>query len=88
MILNAFNAMCTGVVPPREWEMDGRSGTTYKVELSMGDGTLELQCSDEDIYNKFQAFERYDVDIDLKQTNYEGRKGVKALVTFAQPSEG
>lgn len=87
MIVNLFNAMCTGVIPPREWEMDGRTGTTFKVELSMGDGTMELQCSDEDIYNKFTAFERFDVELDLKQTNYEGRKGVKALIVYAEPAK-
>ena len=84
MIVLVENAMCTGKIPPREWEMEGRTGTTYKVEISDGQGSMELQCSDEDIYNKFEAFQRYDVDIDLKQTNYEGRKGVKALITFAQ----
>lgn len=86
MILNVNNVMCTAKVPPREWEMDGRSGVTYKVEISDGSGSMELQCSDEDIYNKFVPFERFDVEIDLRQTNYEGRKGVKALITFAEVS--
>lgn len=83
MILVAANMMCTAVVEPREWEMEGRSGTTYKVELSDGKGSIELQCADDETYYMFAPFERYNVSIDLRQTNYEGRKGVKALIVNA-----
>lgn len=78
------NAMCTGVVPPNEWEIDGRTGVSYKVELSDGTGNVKLACKDEDTYNTFEAFERYNVELELVQTNYEGRTGVKAQVSYAE----
>lgn len=83
MILVAGNMMCTAVIEPRQWEMENRSGTTYKVELSDGKGSIELQCADEETYYMFAPFERYNVTIDLRQTNYEGRKGVKAFIVGA-----
>lgn len=85
MILTANNVMCTAKNPPREWEFeDGRKGVTYKVELSDGSGNISIACLDEDIYNKFQPFKFHEIELSLEQTNYEGRKGVKAIVSWAQ----
>lgn len=76
--------MCTAKNPPREWEMDGREGVSYKVEISDGTGNVKLSCADEDIYNKFEPFAKFNVEIDLQQTNYEGRTGVKAQISYAE----
>lgn len=85
MILWCDEVMCTAVVPPKAWRMDdGREGTTYRVELSDGTGNISLQCLDGDIHNKFIPFCKHNIKIQLEQTNYEGRKGVKALVVFAE----
>ena len=84
MNLIANNLMCTGKPKPNHWEMDGRKGTTYKVELSDGTGNVALQCIDEDIYNKFEPFQIYDCNFELVATNYEGRAGVKCRVVFAE----
>lgn len=87
MFVQVLNAMCTGKNPPRQWEMDGREGVSYKVEISDGNGNIKIACADEDVYNKFVPFERFNVEIDLQQTNYEGRTGVKAQVSYAEKVE-
>lgn len=85
MILWCDDVMCTAVVPPKSWKLDdGREGTTYRVEISDGTGNISLQCLDEDIQKKFQPFCKHNVKIQLEQTNYEGRKGVKAMVVYAE----
>lgn len=85
MRLVAHRVMCTAKNEPREWAFeDGRSGVTYKVEISDGSGNIQIACLDEDIYNHFTPFAFHEVEISLEQTNFEGRKGVKAMVTFAQ----
>lgn len=88
MKLVANNVMCTAKNEPRQWEFeDGRKGTTYKVELSDGSGNISIACLDEDIYNKFVPFKFHEIELSLEQTNYEGRKGVKAIVSWAMVQE-
>lgn len=87
MFVTVANAMCTGKNAPREWKMDDREGISYKVELSDGTGNIKMACADEDIYNKFEPFERFNVEIDLQQTNYEGRTGVKAQISYAEKAD-
>lgn len=85
MILQVSNVMCTAVIPPKPWKLDnGQEGVTYRVEISDGTGNLSLQCIDGDIHNKFVPFKRHNVTIQLEQTNYEGRKGVKGIITYAE----
>lgn len=82
MKLVGKNLMCTSIPEPREWKMDdGRSGVTYKVELSDGQNSVQINCASMDSYGKFRPFEKFNVEFDLQQTLYDGRRGVKAIVT-------
>lgn len=88
MFVVAQKVMCTAKNPPRDWEMeDGRKGVSYKVEISDGNNNMKIACADEDIYNKFQAFEYYAIEIDLQQTNYEGRTGIKGQISYVEKVE-
>lgn len=87
MKLVASDLMCTSVPAPKSWKMDGREGVTYKVDISDGESTISLPCGTIEVYQRFVPFKRYNVAIDLVQTNYEGRKGVKAFVVGAEQSK-
>ena len=65
MIVSGSNLLCTAKPKPIEWEFEDRKGVTLKVTLSDGEGYLNLKCRDEEIYNKFEPFNFYDVVIEL-----------------------
>lgn len=79
MILSTV-AKCTSKPKPREWTYQDRKGITYKVDISDGESTVQIQCNDIEVYNKFEPFQDYTVSIDLVQTNFDGRLGVKAII--------
>lgn len=66
MIFTCKDAVCVAVKPPKEWQnKEGRSGVTYKVVVGDGSNTIEMRCKDSSIWEKFKAFHKYDLDIDL-----------------------
>lgn len=85
MIINHPNLMCVGVKPPQEWSLDGRSGVTYKVQLSDGTEAIEIKCESGDVYGMFKAFQNYAVALSIVQTSNSGRLGIRASVVGAQP---
>lgn len=87
MKLIAEGVMCTSIPEPKSWKMDDREGVSYKVDLSDGSSTIQLACKGVEVYGSFVPFNRYSVIVDLEQTNFEGRKGVKAQVVRAEPME-
>ena len=78
--------MCVSIPEPRQWEMDGRNGVSYKVDLSDGTSTVQLACKDINVYQVFRPFKKFTVQIELLQTTFDGRKGVKAQIFAAAPS--
>ena len=80
-------AICTAILKPRAWEMEGRNGTTYKVSISDGESNITMQCLNEEVWSNFEVFKPHMIVIDLVQTNYEGRTGVKALIVEAYKDE-
>lgn len=88
MILNHPNLMCTAVPQPREWEMDGNKGVSYKIELSDGSGTVQLPCINGDVWKVFEPFKVYAVSIEVVQQARSGFMGVRARVVSAAVSQG
>lgn len=84
MIVVVPNCMCTGKPDPREWEYEGRSGTSYKVEISDGNSTVQFPVT-EDVYPEFEPFERFNVTLNIEQTDFDGRKGVRCRVIDCEP---
>lgn len=87
MKLICEKCMCTGKPEPREWTMDDREGITYRVEISDGTGNVSLQCDGVEVYEVFEPFAMYEVEIELIPTNYEGRRGTKSMIVYADRVE-
>lgn len=83
----ASDLMCVSIPEPREWDYNGQNGVSYKVDLSDGLSTVQLAVKDIQTYQVFRPFKRFNVQIELLQTSFDGRKGVKAQVIAAQPSK-
>lgn len=88
MIINHPGLMCVGVKQPNEWEIDGRKGVTYKVQLSDGTEAIEIKCADVNVWSQFKAFNNYAVAIEIAQTSNGGRLGIRAQVVGAQAVNG
>lgn len=84
MIINHPNLMCVGIKQPNEWNVDGRTGVTYKVQVSDGTETVEMRCASVDVWSQFKAFKPYAVSISLTQTSNGGRLGIRAEIVGAQ----
>lgn len=81
------NLMCVSIPEPRSWEMNGQAGVSYKVDLSDGTNTVTMACKNIEVYQIFRPFRPFDVEIELVQTNFDGRKGVKAQISSAKVVE-
>lgn len=66
---------------------DGRTGVTYRVDLSDGETNIQINCRNIEVYSKFRPFERFNVEFDLQQTLYDGRRGVKAMVVNCEAAK-
>ena len=86
MKFTAGDLMCVSIPEPRQWEMEGRQGVSYKVDLSDGVSTVQLACKDINVYQVFRPFKKFTVQIELLQTSFDGRKGVKAQIFAASPA--
>lgn len=85
MIINHPNLMCVGVNPPREWEMNGQKGVTYKVQVSDGTQAIEIKCASVDVWQIFKAFKNFSVNFEITQSSNAGRMGIRAQIVGAQP---
>ena len=56
MVVTSPKVMCTGKPEPRAWEFNGRSGVSYKVNISDGSSNLELPVKDAEIWNICDLF--------------------------------
>lgn len=81
------NCMCTGKPEPRAWEMNGRSGVSYKVNLSDGTSALELAVADAETWNAFVPFRMYNVTLEITQVAYESRLSTRTRVCDAEESD-
>lgn len=81
------HAWCCGVKEPREYEFDGRSGVSYKIELTDGQGAIEFPVTEE-IYPLFEPMREYLVDIEFSQVSRQSqwgvRKDIKARIVGAE----
>lgn len=83
MIVNHPKLKCTGVPKPREWDMNGQKGISYKVELSDGSGNISLPCADGDIWSCFEPFKDYSVEIEITQVARENILATRCRVINA-----
>lgn len=88
MISIVPDVLCTAIAKPREWEMDGRSGISYKVDVSDGEDNITFACDGPDVHAAFEPFKHFQITLDTKQTNFDGRKGTKTQIIDAQPAKG
>lgn len=65
--------VCTAKPDPRPWTQGNRSGITYRVTLSDGKKSFDLRCANDNVYNKFIPFEKYDVTLDIQQAAEDSR---------------
>ena len=84
MIVTSPKVMCTGKPEPRAWEFNGRSGVSYKVNISDGSSNLELPVKDAEIWNKFEPFKRYRVSIEVSQVANDNRLSTRCRVVDAK----
>lgn len=73
MLVRSPKVMCTGKPEPRAWEYNGRSGVSYKVNLSDGSSNLELPVKDAEVWNMFDPFKKFIVDIEISQVANDNR---------------
>lgn len=80
MVVTSSKVMCTGKPEPRAWEFNGRSGVSYKVNISDGKSNLELPVIDAECWNKFEPFKRMRVDIEISQVAVDNRLSTRCRV--------
>lgn len=85
MQVSAQKVMCTGKPAPREWNMEGRSGVSYKVDLSDGYESISVPCKDAEVYGAFLPFQAYQVDFEVVSTVNNNRQGVRIRAINAVP---
>lgn len=61
----AENVICVGIREPREYEFNGRKGTSYAVEITDGNGAVELPVNGEDVFCAFELMEKYNVELEF-----------------------
>ena len=84
MIAVVPNCMCTGKPEPRAWEMNGRSGVSYKVNVSDGNSALELPVADAETWNLFVPFEMYEVSLQIDQIANNSRLSTRTRINSAR----
>lgn len=84
MIVTAPKVMCTGRPEPKAWEFNGRSGMSYKVQISDGQSNLELPCATPEVYNLFSPFKTFQVNIEVSQVANDNRLATRCRVVGAQ----
>ena len=84
MIFSSPKVMCTGKPEPRAWEFNGRSGVSYKVCVSDGSSNLELPVKDAEIWNKFEPFKKFRVDIEISQVANDNRLATRCRIVEAR----
>jgi len=80
MICTSPKVMCTGKPEPRAWEFNGRSGISYKANLSDGTSNLELPIKDAEVWNKLEPFKRYKVMIEISQVAVDNRLATRCRI--------
>lgn len=80
MIVTSPKIMCTGKPEPRAWEFNGRSGVSYKVNVSDGSSNLELPVKDAEVWNLFEPFKRFRVDIEISQVANDNRLATRCRI--------
>lgn len=71
-----IKVLCIGVSAPREWSYEDRSGVSYKVEVTDGNGSIELPVT-EDAYGNFESMQEYMIDLEIYQVNRNTQYGVR-----------
>lgn len=85
MMISTFpKVMCTGHPEPKAWEFNGRSGVSYKVTISDGEGSLELPCASAEVWNVFKPFSYYAVQLETTQVANDNRLSTRSRVIGAK----
>lgn len=83
MVVSNSSLMCVGKPAPRPYNVNGTSGISYKIELSDGSGTVTLPVSDEAVYQLFEPWHMYHVDVEITQSAMENRIVTRSRVIAA-----
>lgn len=57
--------LCVGIREPREYEFNGRKGVSYAVEITDGNGAVELPVSTKEVFETFELLENFKVIIEF-----------------------
>lgn len=57
--------LCVGIREPREYEFNGRKGVSYAVEITDGNGAVELPVSTKEVFESFVLLENFTVEIEF-----------------------
>lgn len=76
MKANEVRAWCTAVKEPRPYEIEGRKGISYKIEVSDGTASMEMPI-DESVYLYMQPMREYLFDLDFTQVSRETKFGIR-----------
>lgn len=80
MLVGTPKVKCVARQDPKAWEFNGRSGVSYKVEISDGTTNVQLPVSSADVWNMFKPFEDYYCTIEISQVAQDNRIATKCRI--------